>query len=319
MPERYHVTDQEDGQRLDQFLTSRLNVRDATSLPGPTRSQIKRAIDAGAARVDGQQGRPGQRLRVGQTVDFTVPTPEPLDVEPEDLPLDIVYEDEYLIVVDKAAGMVVHPAAGHRRGTLVAALLSHCQLAGGELSRPGIVHRLDKDTSGLLVITKDVGTHEGLAKQFRTHSIDRRYLALTRGVPSRPHGTISTQYGRHPTNRLKFSGRFDGARHAVTHYEVREHFSTAAALVGCELETGRTHQVRVHLSELGHPILGDKLYGGSSGGDHRLEPALKNIKRQALHAALLGFDHPATGDRIELESKPPQDFDLTLEALRSLR
>lgn len=215
--------------------------------------------------------------------------------------------------------MVVHPAAGHRRGTLVAALLSHCQLAGGEYLRPGIVHRIDKDTSGLLVITKDVGTHEGLAKQFRAHSIDRRYLALTRGVPSPLRGTISTQYGRHRTHRLKFSGRFGGTRHAVTHYEVLEQFSTAAALVGCTLETGRTHQVRVHLSEMGHPILGDTLYGGSSGGDHRLEPALRFMPRQALHAASLAFDHPSTGDRIELESEPPQDFALALEELRRLR
>jgi 23S rRNA pseudouridine1911/1915/1917 synthase len=171
----------------------------------------------------------------------------------------------------------------------------------------------------LIVVCKTAVAHERLAKQFHDHTVGRRYLALVRRVPDETKGTISTRYGRHPGNRLKFTGRGDGPKHAITHFERREVFSNAAALVACRLETGRTHQVRVHLSELGHPLLGDPLYGGTSGGDHRLEPALRHIQRQALHATKLAFEHPTTGEQIDLETPPPEDFQSALQALREIR
>jgi 23S rRNA pseudouridine1911/1915/1917 synthase len=300
------------------FLASRLAESSSQQTTCVTRSQIKLAIDAGAALVDGAVGRAGQKLRAGQVVEFTPPPPEPTTVVPEEIPLVIVYEDDYLVVVDKPPGLVVHPSAGHATGTLVAALLAHCRLGGGEDMRPGIVHRIDKDTSGLLVVTKDVRTHEGLARQFRAHTIGRRYLALVRGAPRPDAGRIVTSFGRHPRNRLKFTGKHGGERTAVTRYEVLERFAGAASLVACELETGRTHQVRVHLSELGHPVLGDALYGGSASGDRRLREALAGLTRQALHATRLAFDHPVSGARIDLEAPPPRDFADALAALRGL-
>jgi 23S rRNA pseudouridine1911/1915/1917 synthase len=312
------VTPAESGQRLDRFLVARIEGCSPADR-SLTRSQIKNAIDAGAALVDGKAGRAGQKLKAGQVVAFTPPPPTPITVEPEEIPLEIVFEDAYLVVVDKPPGLVVHPSAGHATGTLVAALLAHCRLGGGEDDmRPGIVHRIDKDTSGLLVVTKDVRTHEGLARQFRSHTIGRRYLTLVRGQPRPEQGRIVTAYGRHPHHRLKFSGKFGGSREAVTRYEVIERFGGAAALVACELETGRTHQVRVHLSELGHPVLGDQLYGGTSGGDPRLRDVLAVVTRQLLHAARLAFDHPATGERIDLESALPADFERALAGLRGL-
>lgn len=314
-----NVDSHEAGERLDRFLTARLESMGDDGLGGLTRSQIKRALDQGAAEVDGRRGRAGQRLKPRQIVRFTPPPPEPLSVEPEPIPLSIAFEDDRVVVVDKPAGMVVHPAPGHRRGTLVAALLAHCPLSGGDPLRPGIVHRLDRDTTGLLVVAKDVVALEHLARQFRDHTVGRRYLALVRGHPAL-RGTIRTAYGRHPHHRLKFTGRFNGSKQAVTHFERLEAFSStrAAALVACTLETGRTHQVRVHLSEAGHPLLGDPLYGGGSGGDHRLEPALSQLDRQALHATHLAFDHPGTGARIELDSPPPVDFERALAGLREI-
>jgi 23S rRNA pseudouridine1911/1915/1917 synthase len=211
--------------------------------------------------------------------------------------------------------MVVHPAAGNYRGTLVAGLLSRFVLAGGEPTRPGIVHRLDKDTSGLLVVAKSLEAHEGLARQFREHTVGRRYRAVVRGVPDPERGTLKTPYGRHPRHRVRFSSRYPADRQAVTHYEVRERFGRLASQVTCELETGRTHQVRVHMADMGHPVLGDDLYGGRSG---ELAPALKHLDRQALHAELLAFDHPVTGLRVELEAPLPEDLQRVLEILRSM-
>ena len=322
MTEELRVGSDDDGERLDRFLAARLE--------GPTRSQIKRAIDEGAALIDGAAGRAGQRLRAGQVVAFTALPPPTTTVEAEAIELDIVYEDAQVVVVNKAAGMVVHPAAGHARGTLVAALLAHCGLecngvgvgtgagagAGGVNLRPGIVHRLDKDTTGLLVVAKDLASHEHLARQFKAHTVGRRYLALVRGVPSAT-GVLRTGYGRHPHHRIKFSSTHGGKRVAVTHYRVLERFAEAAAFVACELETGRTHQVRVHLSDIGHAVLGDELYGGRPR-DPRLTPALRHLARQALHAARLAFDHPVTGQRIDLEAQPPEDFMAALGELRRL-
>ncbi len=309
MTHTFRVDAADEGERLDRFLTARLD--------GPTRSQIKLAIDQGAARVDGKPGRPGQKLKRGQHIEYEPPPPPPATVEPEALPIDVVYEDERLIVVNKAAGMVVHPAAGHHRGTLVGALLAHCRLSGGEELRPGIVHRLDKDTSGLMVVAKDPATHEHLSRQFKDHTAGRRYLALVRGRPP-AEGTLRTGYGRHPSHRIRFSSRHGGSRLAVTHFRVLETFAELAALVACELETGRTHQVRVHLSDMGHPVLGDELYGGTSR-DRRLASALRRLEFQALHAARLALDHPVTGERLVLEVEPPPYFRSALEALRRLR
>lgn len=316
MPIELVVAENEAGTRLDRFLTTKLDLQaeDGASL---TRSQLKRAIDDGGATVDGKRARPGQKLKSGQLVSFVKPEPPPLSVQPEAIPLDIAFEDEHLIVVSKPAGMVVHPAAGNWTGTLVAALLAHCELDSGEKMRPGIVHRIDKDTTGLLVVAKDVTTHEGLARQFHDHTIDREYLALVRRVP-KVRDTIRTRYGRHPRNRLKFSSRFNGPKEAITHYELVESFANAAALITCRLETGRTHQVRVHLAEAGHPLLGDKLYGGTTGGDHRLEAPLACIDRQALHAARLGFTHPITGARVDLRRDAPEDFQTALKELRCI-
>lgn len=307
MKESFSVSADEDGERLDRFLASRLEES--------TRSQIKLAIDRGAAMIEGKIGRPGQRLRPGQVVEFDPPPPAPTKVEPELIDIEIAYEDEQVIVVNKAAGMVVHPAAGNYRGTLVAALLAHCRLGGGEELRPGIVHRLDKDTSGLLVVAKDPSSHQKLALQFKEHTVGRRYLALVRGVPPEK-GTFSTSYGRHPRHRVKFSSQHDGSRHAVTHFERLEVFDDLAALVACVLETGRTHQVRVHLSDHGHAVLGDELYGGRPN-NRRLSQLLSKLDRQALHAHQLAFDHPRTGERIELESELPPDMESALETLRS--
>lgn len=318
MTESLLVDPEEAGQRLDSFLTEKLEQKLKAQGHPSTRSQIKRAIDQGFASVDGKKARAGQKLKPGQHIEFTPLPPEPSSVEPEEIPLDIVFEDASVVVVNKPPNMVVHPSAGHTTGTLVAALLAHCSLGGGEVMRPGIVHRLDQDTTGLIIVAKNALTHESLGEQFRVHSIGRTYLALVRGVPKKSRDTLHTKYGRHPNHRIKFSSRFSGSREAITHYEVRETFSTAASLVSCTLQTGRTHQVRVHLSDLGHPILGDQLYGGGSGGDRRLDPALKHISRQALHATRLDFDHPETGKRIELERQPPQDFQNLLEALRRI-
>jgi 23S rRNA pseudouridine1911/1915/1917 synthase len=316
---RHRIANEQAGQRLDRLLAELLTTGE-TAIEGMTRSQIKRALDQGAALVDGKPGRAGQRVRSGQELEFTPLPPEPLKVEPEKLPLEVVYEDDHVIVVNKAAGMVVHPSAGHRRGTLVAALLAHCQLAGGseEELRPGVVHRLDRDTTGLMVVTKSAVAHEMLAQQFRVHSVGRRYLALVRGLPRPAAGTIDTSYGRHPNHRKKFSSRCDGSRRAITNYRTVETFATAAALVACELQTGRTHQVRVHLSDSGHPILGDPLYGGGHGGDRRLQPALRHLDRQALHATRLAFDAPGGAGHLEFETPPPQDFQEALAELRQL-
>jgi 23S rRNA pseudouridine1911/1915/1917 synthase len=306
--EVFRVENEDAGERLDRFLAERLE--------GLTRSQIKRAIDQGGALVDAKPGRPGQKLKLSQLIEFTPLPPPPSSVEPEAIPIDVVYEDQSIIVVNKAAGMVVHPAAGHFRGTLVAALLAHCQLGGGETLRPGIVHRLDKETSGLMVVAKDPVAHEHLALQFKAHTAGRRYLALTCGVtPAK--GTITTGYGRHPNHRIRFSSRHDGPRQAITHYERLEEYAGAAALVACTLETGRTHQVRVHLSDMGHPVLGDELYGGLSK-DPRLAPALRQLDHQALHATELALDHPVTGERLVLRAPPPPGFRAAQRALESI-
>lgn len=298
------ITDAQAGMRLDRAL--------ADVLPDLSRERIKALILEG--RVRGPDGRPAANpsMKIAVEGDYALdlPAPRPADAQAEDIPLVIVHEDAHLIIVDKAAGMVVHPAAGNFDGTLVNALLSHCdgQLSGiGGVARPGIVHRIDKDTSGLMVVAKTDRAHEGLAKQFKDHSIRRLYQAIVHGVPAKAQGTVDTWIGRSDSDRKKMAVQREGrGKHAVTHYKVAEKLK-GAALVECRLETGRTHQVRVHMGHLGHPLLGDPVY---ARGQARHRELLKELgfHRQALHAARLGFIHPVDGSDLNFESPLPRDM-----------
>lgn len=284
-------------------------------LPDLTRSQLKRLIEEDRVHLDGRPVKPGEKLKGGEFVVVEIPEARPVTAIAEEIALCILYEDAHLIVIDKPAGLVVHPAPGHPQGTLVNALLHHCQdLAGigGEL-RPGIVHRLDKETSGVMVATKDDATHLALAEQFRNHSITRRYIALIHGLMRSSHGTVDQPIGRHPLDRKKMSGQSRTGRHAVTHWRVLQRFETdRLSLVELHLETGRTHQIRVHFSEMNHPLVGDPVYGNNSRlqtiKDVQLRNRLQALGRQALHARLLGFIHPITANYMEFESPLPVDL-----------
>jgi len=273
---------------------------------------------------------PAAAVKPGDVITVTLPPPEPASPQAETIPLNIVYEDDAIIVIDKPKGLVVHPAAGHASGTLVNALIAHCgaSLSGiGGVKRPGIVHRLDKDTTGLMVVAKSDAAHRALSKQFAEKAdgpLKRGYLALVWGAPNRPKGTIDAALGRHAHARDKQSVRQDG-RNAVTHWQVLERFpgpdgKPLASLLACTLETGRTHQIRVHLAHIGHPILGDATYGtGFKTKSSRLGPAardaLEALGRQALHAYLLVIEHPETGDLLEFQSELPGDLRRLREAL----
>ena len=305
------MSDEDSGGRLDQFLVNH-------SLPA-SRSKLKRHIDAGACLVNGEPGRPAQRLQTGDEVCYQPPPPAPSGVVAQDIPLAVLHEDEQVIVVDKAAGMVVHPAAGHADGTLVNALLGRFgQLPGaGASERAGIVHRLDKDTSGVMVVARTDEAHAALAAQFACHSVERHYLALVLGAPAARRGgagTFDTFHGRHPVHRKKFSSKVTRGRRAVTHYRVLERLG-GASLVQATLETGRTHQVRVHFSDAGHPLLGDPLYARPPH-DPLLRELARGLARQALHARSLAFDHPGTGERLRFQSDPPADMSSALARLR---
>lgn len=296
------------GQRLDKVL--------APLFPDLSRARLQALIGEGRLSLDGQPITDASRKARAGTYVLSVPPPVPADPEPEAIPLSILYEDEHLIVVDKAAGMAVHPAPGTPNGTLVNALLHHCgaSLSGiGGVARPGIVHRLDKDTSGVMVAAKSDVAHQGLSKLFATHDIDRLYVALTRGAPSPASGTIDTQLGRSPSDRKKMAVLKSGGRRAITHYRVEAAFGPQdkplAARVACRLETGRTHQIRVHMASKGSPCLGDPVYGASqAAGPVREQVAAAGLKRQALHAALLGFVHPVTGQALRFETPLPPDM-----------
>nr|WP_320049047.1 RluA family pseudouridine synthase [uncultured Desulfuromonas sp.] len=303
----FYIEPGQASERLDRFLTCQL--------PELTRSQLKKLVDDGLVRVDDQTVKAGVKLRGGETVSVTLPQAQPVEALPESLPLEILYEDSDLIVINKAAGMVVHPAAGHQGGTLVNALLYHCQDlsgVGGEL-RPGIVHRLDKDTSGVMVATKNDVTHNHLAAQFKAHSIQRRYVALVHGQVQNQRGTIDAPIGRHPTHRKKMSSKGRGGRRAVTHWKVlRRYDADRLSLLEMRLETGRTHQIRVHLSEMNLPLVGDPLYGNRTRAnainDLEVRQRVHALHRQALHARLLGFIHPRTGAYMEFTSDLPDDL-----------
>lgn len=298
------------GWRLDRAL--------AAAIPSLSRERLKVLTKAGALTREGIAVRdPATKVRGDESFILAVPDPEPAHNEPQEIPLPIVFEDEHLLVIDKPAGLVVHPAAGNRDGTLVNALLHHCgdSLSGiGGVARPGIVHRIDKDTSGLLVIAKHDRAHEGLARQFSNHSIDRRYLAIVSGMPRQGEGMVDASLARSSVNRKKIAIVPAGkGKRAVTHWR-RLQLLDQAALVECRLETGRTHQVRVHMASIGHPLLGDPVYGRGKSVHRDLLNQL-DFRRQALHAAHLGFVHPVTKDRLSFDSALPSDMQELFTAL----
>lgn len=313
------VPDVLNGTRLDRALSVLL-----TEL---SRARIQSLIEAGEVLVDGKRLKASGKVTQGQVVTLVVPEPEPAEPVAQDIPLDIVYEDDDLIVLNKQAGLVVHPAAGHQQGTLVNALLHHCadSLSGiGGVRRPGIVHRLDKDTSGLMMVAKNDFTHQHLARQLSDRTLSRTYQALVWGTPSPLAGRIDAPLGRNPNNRFFMTVRADG-RQAVTYYTVLERFGETAALVECKLETGRTHQIRVHMAHHKHPVIGDPLYGlqpsavhgylKRGGYEDNVADAIKVFPRQALHALKLTFIHPRTEEPLTLESKLPSDFNALKKAL----
>jgi 23S rRNA pseudouridine1911/1915/1917 synthase len=298
------------GWRLDRAL--------AVAVPTLSRERLKALIRSGAVEAKGEAVRdPAIKVRGDEIFHVTVPEPEPAHNVPQDIPLKIVFEDEHLLVVDKPAGLVVHPAAGNRDGTLVNALLHHCSgsLSGiGGVARPGIVHRIDKDTSGLLLVAKTDVAHEGLAKQFAAHSIDRRYLAIVSGVPQQSQGIVDAPLARSAANRKKIAVvAGPRGKRAVTHWK-RLNVLRDTTLVECRLETGRTHQVRVHMASIGHPLIGDPVYGRPGRTHGKLLNEL-GFGRQALHAAELGFTHPVTGRRLSFSSPMPPDMQELFNAL----
>ena len=330
----------------------RIDAAIAALVPALSRAVVQRLIDDGHVALNEQPVRkPGQRVKAGDAIEVAVPAPEPIELIPEPIPLAIAFEDADLVVVDKPAGLVVHPAAGHPRGTLVNALLHHCRDLGGigGVLRPGIVHRLDKGTSGVMVVAKSERAHAALTAAFAARStrarqgaptpgdaapggILREYLGITAPPPPSPAGTLRTFHNRHPTDRKRFSSRVTWGRSAVTHWALVEALAgasevgtegaagarprAAAALVRFRLETGRTHQIRVHAADHGWPLLGDPLYGKPP---RELRALGERLGRQALHAAVLAFDHPVTGERLRFESPLPADLAAALAALRGPR
>jgi 23S rRNA pseudouridine1911/1915/1917 synthase len=294
--------------RLDLYL-----LKKGLSL---SRSRLQKLIEDGNIAVNNQRSKPGYRVHLNDRISVQLPAPTPLEIRPEPIPLDILYEDADLLVVNKPAGMVVHPAPGNPTGTLVHALLYHCQgLRGiGGKERPGLVHRLDKETSGLLVVAKTESAHRVLAAQFKAHTVVRQYLALVHGIPKRRRGEIDLAIGRDVKERKKFSARTSRPRIAVTEYEVLEHYGNIS-LLAVRPKTGRTHQIRVHLSSVGYPVVGDKVYGFRKKKE--LEREL-SVDRQMLHAQKLGFVHPRTKQFMEFRAPLPWDMERTLAQIKSL-
>ncbi|MGB5702727.1 MAG: RluA family pseudouridine synthase [Polyangiales bacterium] len=300
------LSEDDAGERIDRVL--------ARLCPDFSRSALQRWIEQGRVEQAGEVVSRKTKAQAGAEVTIEPAPPEQMSAKPQAIPLDVLFEDAHLLVLDKPAGLVVHPAPGHPDGTLVNALLHHAEVQGGsDPLRPGIVHRLDKDTSGVMTVAKTSAAHERLVEMFQAHSLERAYLAIARGRPPSAI-TYDTFHGRHPSNRKKFTSTGDRGKKAVTHLETIE-LLHGSALVRCRLETGRTHQIRVHLADHGHAVLGDPLYGKSTG-DPQLRRAGQELGRQALHATLLSFDHPITGEPMRFETEPPEDFKRALGSLR---
>lgn len=298
----FFTVENQDGERIDRYLSEELADR--------SRSYIQKLIKENHVTVNQKPVKANYRLSLGDRVEIDLPEAKEPDIKPEDIPLDILYEDKDIIIVNKPKQMVVHPAPGHYSQTLVNALMYHC---GFELSgingtmRPGIVHRIDMDTTGSLVACKNDMAHQSLSKQLKEHSIRRIYVAIVHGNIKEEDGTVNAPIGRHPTERKKMSIHSRNGREAITHYQVLERFGNYT-YIQCELETGRTHQIRVHMASLGHPLLGDTVYGSSKNPYH--------LQGQALHAMILGFRHPATGEYMEFTAPLPEYFEKLLEKLR---
>ena len=291
------------GQRLDRWL--------AAACDDLSRSALQSLMEEGRVTVDGRPANKKNKLRGGETITLTLPDPQPIEAQPQNIPLEIVYEDEHLLVVNKPKGMVVHPAPGNPDGTLVNALLYHCrgQLSGvGGAIRPGIVHRIDKDTSGLLVVAKDDLTHQGLSEQMAVHAIHRVYHAVVYGNIRQDTGTIEAPIGRDPRDRKRMAVTPGQGKRACTHWQVLERFGRFT-LLACRLETGRTHQIRVHMAHMGHPILGDTVYGAKK--------PVPGLQGQCLHAVGLQFVHPRTGEMVCLSCPLPEEFVRQLDKLRT--
>lgn len=299
----YTVLPEQENIRIDKFLSE--------TIPDLSRSYIQKLLSEHAILVNQAFVKANYKLRTGDRIQITLPEPREMNLIPEDIPLDIVYEDNDILIINKPKDMVVHPAAGHDTGTLVHGVLYHCN---GQLSsingvlRPGIVHRIDKDTTGLLVVCKNDLAHQSLAEQLKVHSITRTYYAIVYDNIIEEEGTVDQPIGRHPVDRKKQSIDLRNGRNAVTHYRVLERFHGKYTLIECRLETGRTHQIRVHMASIGHPLLGDEIYGRGK--------SLFSLQGQALHAMVLGVIHPSTGKYLEVEAPLPEYF---LELLGKLR
>ena len=291
---QFQADSAEAGTRLDVFL--------AGAMAEMTRSHVQKLIEEGRVTVNGAAAKGNRKLKAGDSIVCDVPDPKPAEIEAEDIPLDILYEDDDVILVNKPKGMVVHPAAGHESGTLVNALMHHCgeRLSGiNGILRPGIVHRIDRDTTGVLVICKNDAAHVSLAEQLKEHSITRKYRAIVSGVLKEDQGTVDSPIARDPRDRKKMKCGMPGGRRAVTHYRVLQRFRRCT-YIECQLETGRTHQIRVHMASIGHPVLGDQVYGPAKDPYH--------LEGQTLHAMVLGFVHPRTGEYMEFTAPLPDYF-----------
>ena len=297
------LTSKKDGIRIDAYLPE--------VMENMSRSYAQKLISEGQVMVNNCPIKAKYKLKIDDVITVEIPEAISYKAKAQDIPVEIIYEDNHIIVVNKARGMVVHPAPGNRDGTLVNALLYHCN---GRLSsingveRPGIVHRIDKDTSGILVIAKTDTAHRFLGKKFAEHDIDREYIAAVRGIVSENGARIEAPIGRHPADRKKMAVNTRNGKYAVTHFSVEKRYRKAT-LIKARLETGRTHQIRVHMSYIGHPVIGDETYGGAKMG--------YSINGQALHAAKLGFEHPVTGEKMNFEVEPPEEFKLLLEELEN--
>ena len=298
---KFEILEEDNGKRIDKYLSSLLD--------GKSRSYIQRVIDDGKVNVNGKIVKSNYKLKIKDIINLEIPEPTELEVIPENIPLDILYEDKDVIVVNKSQGMVVHPAPGSSNGTMVNALLYHCKDLSGinGVIRPGIVHRIDKDTSGILVVAKNDNSHNILAEQLKDHSMTREYYALVEGIIKEDEGTINEPLARHPKERIKISV-VKGGREAITHFKVIERFKEYT-LVKCILETGRTHQIRVHMAYIGHPLVGDPVYG--------YKKQKFKLQGQMLHAKVLGFIHPSTKEYMQFESPLPDYFTEIINKLKS--